>query len=37
MKITVFWDVVPCSLIEIDESFRCGFYHHYQGDVSKNL
>jgi hypothetical protein len=31
MKMTVFWDVAPCSLAEVDRRFR-GAYCLYQGD-----
>jgi hypothetical protein len=30
---TVFWDLVPCSLIEIDWHFRGTYHPHHQGDV----
>jgi hypothetical protein len=32
-KVTVFWDVAPCSLVEIDRGFR-GVYrlHHHRSD-----
>jgi hypothetical protein len=29
---TVFWDVAPCSLVEIDRSFRGAYCLHHQGD-----
>jgi hypothetical protein len=32
MKLTVYWDVEPCSLAEIDRRFRYAYYLHYQGD-----
>jgi hypothetical protein len=31
MKMTAFWDIAPCSLIEGDRRFR-GVYCHHQGD-----
>jgi hypothetical protein len=31
-EMTVFWDLVPCSLIEIDQSFRRAFCLHRQGN-----
>jgi hypothetical protein len=39
MKMTVFLDVVPCSVIEIDLRFRGAYYFHHQGDdvSSKHL
>jgi hypothetical protein len=32
MDLTVFWDVVPCSLVEIDRRFKGAYCHHHQGD-----
>jgi hypothetical protein len=32
MKITVFWDVVPCSLVEIDRRFRGTYCLHHQSN-----
>jgi hypothetical protein len=32
MKITIFWDVAPCSLVEVYRRFRGAFCLHYQGD-----
>jgi hypothetical protein len=32
MKMGVFWDVVPCSLVEIDRLFRGAYCLHHQGD-----
>jgi hypothetical protein len=29
---TVFWHVVPCSLVEIDRRFRGAYCLHHQGD-----
>jgi hypothetical protein len=31
MKMTVFWNVAPCSLVEIDRRFRGAYYLHHQG------
>jgi hypothetical protein len=28
MKVTVFWDVAPCSLVEIDRCFRSAYCVH---------
>jgi hypothetical protein len=30
MKITVFWDVAPCSLVEVDRRFRGAYFLHHQ-------
>jgi hypothetical protein len=30
MKVTVFWDVALCSLVEIDRRFRSAYCLHYQ-------
>jgi hypothetical protein len=32
MKVTVFWDVAPCSLVKIDRRFRAAYCLHHQGD-----
>jgi hypothetical protein len=32
MKMTVFWDVAPCSLVEIGLRFRGAYCLHHQGD-----
>jgi hypothetical protein len=32
MKLRVFWDVAPCSLIEVDWRFRGAYCLHHQGD-----
>jgi hypothetical protein len=29
---TAFWDIVPCSLIEVDRRFRGSYCLHHQGD-----
>jgi hypothetical protein len=31
-KMTVFWDVAPCSLVEIDRRFTGAYCLHHQGD-----
>jgi hypothetical protein len=33
MKMTIFWDVVPCSLVEVYRHFRGACCLHYQGDI----
>jgi hypothetical protein len=30
---SIFWDVAPCSLVEIDRCFRGAYCLHHQGDV----
>jgi hypothetical protein len=37
IKMTVFWEVAPCSLIEIERRFRGAYCLHRQGDVSSQL
>jgi hypothetical protein len=32
MKMAVFWDVAPCSLIDTDRHFRGAYCLHHQGD-----
>jgi hypothetical protein len=32
MKMTIFWHVAQCSLIEIDQHFRGAYYLHHQDD-----
>jgi hypothetical protein len=34
MKITAFWDITPCSLVEVDRRFR-GVYCHHQPDTHR--
>jgi hypothetical protein len=34
MKMTVFWDVAPCSLVETDRGFRDAYCLHNQGDAN---
>jgi len=33
MKMTVVWDVVPCSLVETDLRFGGAYCLHLQGDI----
>jgi hypothetical protein len=33
MKITAFWDIAPCRLVEVDRRFRGSYYLHHQGPV----
>jgi hypothetical protein len=37
MKMTVLWDVVPCSLVKIDQLFRGAHYLHHQGPVDRGI
>jgi hypothetical protein len=32
MKIAVFWDVAPCSLVGTDRRFRGAYCFHHQDD-----
>jgi hypothetical protein len=32
MKFRVFWDVAPCSHVEVDRRFRGAYCLHHQGD-----
>jgi hypothetical protein len=32
VKMTVFWDVAPCSLIKVYRRFKCACCLHHQGD-----
>jgi hypothetical protein len=32
MKMTVFWDIAPCSLVEINLYFRGTYCLHHQSD-----
>jgi hypothetical protein len=34
LKITVFWDVAPCSSVESAQSFRHAYCLHHQSDDS---
>jgi hypothetical protein len=31
VKITIFWDVTPCSLVDMHQHFGRTDYHHLQG------
>jgi hypothetical protein len=31
MKVTAFWDIAPCSLIEVERRFRGVYCLHHQG------
>jgi hypothetical protein len=31
MKVTGFWDIEPCSLVEFGSCFRGAYCRHYQG------
>jgi hypothetical protein len=33
MKFSVFWDVAPCSHVEVDRRFRRAYCLHHQGDA----
>jgi hypothetical protein len=37
MKMAVFWDVAPCSLVDIDRCFRGAYSFHHQDGGSKLL
>jgi hypothetical protein len=37
MKFRVFWDVAPCSHVEVDRRFRGGNCLHYHGDETSRL
>jgi hypothetical protein len=32
MKMIAFWDIVPCSFIEVDQRFRGAYCLHHQGN-----
>jgi hypothetical protein len=32
IKMAAFWDVAPCSLVDINQSFRDAYCLHHQGD-----
>jgi hypothetical protein len=34
MKMTAFWDVAPCSLVEVYGRLRGSYCLHHQGDAS---
>jgi hypothetical protein len=31
-KITAYWNIAPCSLVEVDRRFRGAYCLHHQGD-----
>jgi hypothetical protein len=33
VKVTVFWDTAPCSLVEVERRFRGAYCLHHQGDL----
>jgi hypothetical protein len=33
MKMTAFWNIAPCGLIEVDRHFRGAYCFQHQGDV----
>jgi hypothetical protein len=35
LKMTVFWNVAPCSLVEVYRRFRGTLCLHHQGDSSR--
>jgi hypothetical protein len=37
MKMTVFWDAVLCSLVEVYQRFRDAYCLHHQDDENNNL
>jgi hypothetical protein len=37
MKMAIFWDVAPCSLVDTDKCFRGAYFLHHQGDVGQYL
>jgi hypothetical protein len=34
MKMTVFWDTAPCTLVEVDRNFSGAYGLHHHGDES---
>jgi hypothetical protein len=32
LKIITFWDIVPCSIVEVDQRFRYAYCLHHQGN-----
>jgi hypothetical protein len=36
-KTTAFWDLAPCSLVELDRRFRGVHYFRHQGDVTLSM
>jgi hypothetical protein len=37
IKMTVLWDIVPCSLVEVDRRFRSPYCLHYQENESHSV
>jgi hypothetical protein len=37
MKCVVFWDVAPCSHVEVDRRFRGAYCLHHKGDESNRV
>jgi hypothetical protein len=37
LKFRVFWDVAPCSHVEVDRRFRGAYCLHHQGNFTKTL
>jgi hypothetical protein len=37
MKFGVFWDVLPCSQVDVDRRFRNVYYLHHQDDEERKL
>jgi hypothetical protein len=37
MKMAVFWDVAPCSLVDIDRRFRCAYCLHHQALMTETV
>jgi hypothetical protein len=37
VKVTVFWDVVPCSLVEVYQCLRGAYCLHLEGTASKMI
>jgi hypothetical protein len=35
-EVTAFWNIAPCSLVQVDRRFRCAYYHH-QDDKCRNV
>jgi hypothetical protein len=37
MKMTAFWDIAPCSLVDADRHFTGEYCLHYKGSVAISL
>jgi hypothetical protein len=37
LNVTAFWDIVSCSLIGVDQHFRCAYCLHHQADVGGSM